>query len=476
MVSKTLSEIRPGKELWNIKARVTRLWNATLLSSGEQLSLDMILIDQEGTMMHGVINKAYMDKFKPLIEEGNVYTIANVRITPAAQKYRPVVNDRIVNFLPTTTLKTVKDTEDIPKYSFNFMSTDMLSARINVDMYLSDVIGVAAHIGPIEETRTNFGFTKIRDIVLLMDDHEVKVRFWGDKVEEVDDETKSHVIAITSTTVRKFGRYSLSSTNATKVYVDLPIPETKDAHDSSIDNIVKEIHIEDHLKGTLQDQMQYNRRTLEELNLILFEASNHDKENNVCRFKIKLQISDPTTSASCVLFDKEAEMIINESADSMISSADHDSKEVPESIQKICGQTLIFQFRLTEYNLTSFRPDYTVSKIFFLKEKSSSRIGMESVKKEVEDNSDKCYTITTENEEVDTDDSFTKKDEYISNSDVIGDENLSSSKRSKKHLKKGVRLKRKSKKVVMQTNTSTTTVFQQTEMSFLYLGKYFLST
>lgn len=88
-------------------------------------------------MMHGVINKAYMDKFKPLIEEGNVYTIANVRITPAAQKYRPVVNDRIVNFLPTTTLKTVKDTEDIPKYSFNFMSTDMLSARINVDMYLS---------------------------------------------------------------------------------------------------------------------------------------------------------------------------------------------------------------------------------------------------------------------------------------------------------------------------------------------------
>nr|TKW01714.1 hypothetical protein SEVIR_8G197000v2 [Setaria viridis] len=155
MVNKTLSEIRPGKELWNIKARVTRLWNATLLSSGEQLSLDMILIDQEETMMHGVINKAYTEKFKPLIEEGN--------------KYRPVENDRIVNFLPTTTLKKVKDTEEIPKYSFNFMNTDMLSARINVDLYLSDVIGVTGHIGPIEETRTNFGFTKIYNIVLLIE-------------------------------------------------------------------------------------------------------------------------------------------------------------------------------------------------------------------------------------------------------------------------------------------------------------------
>ena len=47
LVSKTLSEIRTEKELWKIKARVTRVWNAILLDSGEQLSLDMILIDQQ---------------------------------------------------------------------------------------------------------------------------------------------------------------------------------------------------------------------------------------------------------------------------------------------------------------------------------------------------------------------------------------------------------------------------------------------
>ena len=42
---------------------------------------------------------------------------------------------------------------------------------------------------------------------------EIKVRFWGDKVEEVNDTTKSEVIAITSTTVRKFGSKSLVSLN-----------------------------------------------------------------------------------------------------------------------------------------------------------------------------------------------------------------------------------------------------------------------
>jgi hypothetical protein len=29
-------------------------------------------------MMHSVINKLYMEKFKPLLEKGNVYIIANV--------------------------------------------------------------------------------------------------------------------------------------------------------------------------------------------------------------------------------------------------------------------------------------------------------------------------------------------------------------------------------------------------------------
>jgi hypothetical protein len=47
MVTKSLSEIKPAKELWTIKARVTRMWDAILLSSGEQISLDMVLIDHQ---------------------------------------------------------------------------------------------------------------------------------------------------------------------------------------------------------------------------------------------------------------------------------------------------------------------------------------------------------------------------------------------------------------------------------------------
>jgi hypothetical protein len=99
--------------------------------------------------MHGIINKACMEKFKPLIKEGEVYIITNVRVTTAAQKYRPVENDKVVNFLPSTNIKKVKDTQDIPKYSFQFLSTGMLSNRVNMDMYLSGKLLVTLYLNGI---------------------------------------------------------------------------------------------------------------------------------------------------------------------------------------------------------------------------------------------------------------------------------------------------------------------------------------
>jgi hypothetical protein len=47
-------------------------------------------------MMHCVISKVYMEKFKPLIEESNVYISANGRITIVSWKYQLVENNNII--------------------------------------------------------------------------------------------------------------------------------------------------------------------------------------------------------------------------------------------------------------------------------------------------------------------------------------------------------------------------------------------
>ncbi|OEL30879.1 hypothetical protein BAE44_0008102 [Dichanthelium oligosanthes] len=101
-------------------------------------------------MIRYVLNFFPTTTLKRIKDTENIPKYTFIKVTPAAHEYRPVENNKVLNFLPTTTLKRIKDTENIPMYS----------------LY---VIRVVAHIGPLEETRTSSGLTKIHDIVLMIE-------------------------------------------------------------------------------------------------------------------------------------------------------------------------------------------------------------------------------------------------------------------------------------------------------------------
>jgi hypothetical protein len=73
-------------------------------------------------MMHGVISKAYAARFKTLIAEGNVYNITNLRVMPAPPKFRPVENDKMINFTATTNIEEIQDKEDIQSMVSTFQA------------------------------------------------------------------------------------------------------------------------------------------------------------------------------------------------------------------------------------------------------------------------------------------------------------------------------------------------------------------
>jgi hypothetical protein len=69
----------------------------------------------------------------------------------------------------------------------------------------------------------------------------------------------------------------------------------------------------------------------------------------------------------------------------MVASISNESNELPRQIQEICGKAVIFQFRLTDYNFESCRPDYTVSKLFLLDKNISAM--------EIENDEKVCYLL-----------------------------------------------------------------------------------
>ncbi|BAT15355.1 Os11g0697050 [Oryza sativa Japonica Group] len=87
-------------------------------------------------------------------------------------------------------------------------------------------------------------------------------------------------------------------------------------------------------------------------------------ENTTPRYRLRLQISDHTTSTSCTIFDDVAQSMLETPVSSLLNLLDGKNDEIPNIIQQLCGKQLIFKFKLSEQNLTEGTPNYVVKKTF----------------------------------------------------------------------------------------------------------------
>ncbi|XP_044394615.1 replication protein A 70 kDa DNA-binding subunit A [Triticum aestivum] len=87
------------------------------------------------------------------------------------------------------------------------------------------------------------------------------------------------------------------------------------------------------------------------------------------RYRVRLQISDHTSTTSCTLFDEEAARLLNTSASKLLDTLDGKSEEAPKIIQQLCGKRLIFRFNLNDSNLTFGTQNYAVKRTFMPNDK-----------------------------------------------------------------------------------------------------------
>ena len=95
----------------------------------------------QGTMIHGKVMKHMVNKFRPLIQEGLVYMIANFKVM-SAMNFRPVESEKVLNFLHTTKIQEIKGQKNIKiaEQSFTFCTVEVLSTRDSQKIYLSGMI------------------------------------------------------------------------------------------------------------------------------------------------------------------------------------------------------------------------------------------------------------------------------------------------------------------------------------------------
>ena len=82
-----------------------------------------------------------VDKFRLMINEGDVYTISKFMVTKASATYKTSRNGLKILFLLTTSVDKFNGTDSyIPCYKFNFTDYNELTTRVNNNLHLSGKI------------------------------------------------------------------------------------------------------------------------------------------------------------------------------------------------------------------------------------------------------------------------------------------------------------------------------------------------
>ncbi|KAM4072483.1 hypothetical protein ACB094_11G141100 [Castanea mollissima] len=411
---------RRGKRNWDpVDVRLTSHHELIFYSVSSLLCNKFFL---KGTLIHASIRKNLAQSFRPQLNEGSIYTITNFLVEENKGNYRPVHNQLKILFNSTTSVSKLNGFDhSIPQSKFEFADYGTIASRCYDNTYLTDVIGILDYIGGIEEIKTRGRPTKMRNIQMLLEENKsIRTTLWGNTTHQIDNDFYKtnkgpFILIVTSTIVKSFrGEYQLSSTFATKLYVNLDIPEVAEIRNkyTTMNITVKDILPKELPKPQDEELGLHNKKTVAEIKNLEWNSNTKDllvtcnakiiNINNkygwyyvaclICKTKVKqvkgalwcercknqpkfavpsyriqVQVQDETGSTTFILFNKGAERIISKTAKELAEMQEEilklDGNTIPKEIEKIVGNEYLFQLHLDEYNLKYGKENYTVSKI-----------------------------------------------------------------------------------------------------------------
>ncbi|VFQ71645.1 unnamed protein product [Cuscuta campestris] len=399
-----------------ILVRVCRLWDAySVKNNTELLSTDMVLIDEEGAYIHGIKgNLSHL--FRNTIVEGGIYSINNFGVTENRNSFRVVGDSKIMIQMNATSIVRPAPAQvtDIPLHRFDFLDFDKVPMRLGKDYILTDVVGHVCGEGEVTDKKVYNNTLKSLMLELQeLSGAKLRITLWGRSVADyITQKTAipaSVIVGVfTSNLVKEYmKRTTLSTTTATKVFLDVAIDEVaalknKYSEEKTLKPLLVERAVVD------QDTVLAGLNTIAEIlaiastdfkngvtyychalihnisnnNSWYYNSCGHCKGNSkfwckkdsklvddaVPRYRLEAIVKDETEVTKFIIFDDEAEKLIGQSA---ISLYDMEEKledeetqgQLPALITNLIGQRFVFHVKLTEYNKTAYTQSFGANKV-----------------------------------------------------------------------------------------------------------------
>ncbi|XP_057440670.1 replication protein A 70 kDa DNA-binding subunit C-like [Lotus japonicus] len=408
----------PPNHNWRIKVRVVRMWIAdSYVGDKQPVARELILVDECGGKIQATIRKLLFRKWAELVVEGNVYVITFFHMIPNVGSYRPTEHGFRILFNCKTNM-TPCESSIIPRWGFSFKDSEKLNGNGVQPEYLVDVLGLVTSVSDLR-TYVKEGIST-RMMLLEISDEKGKVdcAVFGEYADSVSEyfsanRNEKPIVVFQLAKLKTFRGKSVVQNvmKASRIIFNPAIAEAISFMDriAIIDFKINEpvglIYTPKPAVPVFEDFVSNNpKKTIAELNesiedgisIVLgkvvsllqddqwwyFACKCHkgvayDDGLYYCgacmkhvidvipRYKIKIEVSDGTGSASFVLFDFDAQHLLMKSCKELLAYVkDPKSAEFPSMIEDILvGREMLFKVEKKSNTVFQYDDSYRIKRV-----------------------------------------------------------------------------------------------------------------
>ncbi|KAF3503952.1 hypothetical protein F2Q69_00042085 [Brassica cretica] len=340
--------------------------------------MEMLLIDEQGTVIQGFIPPGRIKKYLPEMKRGSVYKLSNFYGLKNKPMYRVADHIATVSFTWNSEMSVLLDIPiSFDEDRFRFHSYEDFKANCDLKGDLYDVVGlmklVDGHTLIERPTLDEVKIATTRHIMVHVQSHEgpvIKLYLWDQAATDFCKKFKSYentptVLLVTAVNTKRLGgTLALTSMSPTRVFMDYDVQPTIDYFTwlGSNPEIAKQI-------ACTECHSKANKGA----NSLICTNTRCGKVNTagVAQYRAKISVYDSSEQAFFVLLGDAGHELTGRHASELVSSyfeanenkgPDHEVP-VPEALISTIGQTHKFYVKVTDHNFSGNTRAITVTKI-----------------------------------------------------------------------------------------------------------------
>ncbi|CAF2036922.1 unnamed protein product [Brassica napus] len=235
-------DVRFGPQEGELRFRLIHFWEARNPIKKVLIGIEMLLIDEQGTVIQGFIPPGRIDTYLPHMIAGSIYRLTNFYGSRSKTVYRVAEPIVAITFSWTSVLSVFEDSSvHFPEDRFRFNGYEEFEAGCDLGGDLYDYVG---HIKLVGEQALTAGLVldeveiassrRLMVHVQTHDGHVMKLYLWDKAATDFCEKFKANgntpsVILVTTVNPKRFGgALTLSSLSSSRVFLDLDVQPTRD--------------------------------------------------------------------------------------------------------------------------------------------------------------------------------------------------------------------------------------------------------